>query len=195
MISNTRPDTSTESPPPRSLDTKSFPHGKPDGGEGSCATRVVIPSNNVSETLRIGKRIGTFLRPGDVVALVGDLGTGKTHLIKGLAAGVGVKKAAYMASPSFVLINEYPGKIPFNHLDLYRLETEEEARDAGVEELLQGGGVTAIEWADKFPSLLPREGLRITLRAVGEQTRIIEITGSGIRYATLVKKCFPVNPE
>ena len=195
MISNTRPDTSTECPPPRSLDTKSFRHGKSDGGEGSCVTRVVIPSNNVSETLRIGKRIGTFLRPGDVVALVGELGTGKTHLIKGLAAGVGVKKTAYMASPSFVLINEYPGRIPFYHLDLYRLETEEEAQDAGVEELLEGEGVTAIEWADKIPSLLPREGLWICLRAVGEQARSIEITGKGVRYDTLVKKCFPVDKE
>jgi len=151
---------------------------------------VVITSNNVSETIRIGKRIGMFLRAGDVVALVGDLGTGKTHLIKGLAAGVGVKKPAYIASPSFTLINEYPGRIPFYHLDLFRLETEEEAQDAGVEEILQGGGATAIEWADKIPSLLPRELLWLHLHAVGEQTRSIEITGNGIRYDTLVKKCF-----
>ncbi len=75
------------------------------------------------------------------------------------------------------------------------METEEEAQDAGVEELLQGGGVTAIEWADKIPSLLPREGLWIYLRAVGEQARSIEITGNGVRYETLVKKCFPVDKE
>ena len=156
---------------------------------------MVIPSKNVSETLRIGKRIGTFLRSGDVVALIGELGTGKTHLIKGLAAGLGVKKTAYMASPSFTLINEYPGRIPFYHVDLYRLESEEEAQDAGVEELLQGEGVTAIEWADKIPSLLPRERLWISLRSVGEQARSIEITGKGVRYETLVKKCFPVTKE
>jgi len=154
---------------------------------------VVISSNTVSETIRIGKRIGAFLQPGDVVALVGDLGTGKTHLIKGLAAGVGVKKTAYLASPSFTLINEYPGKIPFCHLDLYRLETEEETRDTGVEEILQGGGVTAIEWADKIPSLLPRELLWIHLRAVGENRRSVEITGKGIRYETMLKKCFTKN--
>jgi tRNA threonylcarbamoyladenosine biosynthesis protein TsaE len=156
---------------------------------------VVIPSKNVSETLRIGKRIGTFLRSGDVVALIGELGTGKTHLIKGLAAGLGVKKTAYMASPSFTLINEYPGRIPFYHVDLYRLESEEEAQDAGVEELLEGEGVTAIEWADKIPSLLPRERLWISLRSVGEQARSIEIMGKGVRYETLVKKCFPGNKE
>jgi len=195
MISNIRPDTPTEFPPPRPLAARFFRHGKQGSGEGSCVISVVIPSNNVSETIRIGKRIGAFLRPGDVVALVGDLGTGKTHLIKGLAAGVGVKKTAYLASPSFTLINEYPGKIPFCHLDLYRLETEEEAQDAGVEEILQGGGVTAIEWADKIPSLLPREGLRIHLRAVGEHSRSIEITGEGIRYDALVRKCFAVNKE
>jgi len=156
-------------------------------------TSLVITTKSVSETLRIGKRIGALLQPGDVVALVGDLGTGKTHLVKGLAAGVGVKKAARMASPSFTLINEYPGKIRFCHLDLYRLETEEEARDVGVEEILQGGGVTAIEWADKIPSLLSREGLWIHLRAVGEHCRSVEITGKGIRYETLLKRCFAEN--
>jgi tRNA threonylcarbamoyladenosine biosynthesis protein TsaE len=110
-----------------------------------------------------------------------------------LAAGVGVKKTTYMASPSFTLINEYPGKIPFCHLDLYRLETEEEAQDVGVEEILQGGGVTAIEWADKIPSLLPRELLWIHLRTVGAHGRSVEITGKGIRYETLLKKCFAGN--
>jgi tRNA threonylcarbamoyladenosine biosynthesis protein TsaE len=169
--------------------------GSRERGEGSCVISVVITSNNVSETIRIGKRIGTFLQPGDVVALVGNLGTGKTHLIKGLAAGVGVKKTAYVASPSFTLINEYPGRTPFYHLDLYRLETEEEAQDAGVEEILQGGGVTAIEWADKIPSLLPRELLWLHLHAVGEHCRSVEITGKGIRYDTLVKECFSMDPH
>ena len=147
---------------------------------------VVFQSKNVNETIRLGKIIGTYLGAGDVVALVGDLGTGKTHLIKGLAAGVGVKKTASVSSPSFTLINEYPGKIPFYHLDLYRLETETEAEDLGLEEVFQGRGVTAIEWADKIPSLLPAETLCIQLRYTGAHTRSIEITGRGKRYQKLI---------
>ena len=155
--------------------------------EGGCVTRVVIKTNRVSETLRIGKRIGAFLQSGDVVALVGDLGTGKTHVIKGLAAGVGVKKTASVSSPSFTLINEYPGKIPFYHVDLYRLQTETEAEELGLEEIFQGRGITAIEWADKIPSLLPAETLRIRLRYTGAYTRSIEITGMGKRYQRLME--------
>ena len=151
---------------------------------------VVITTNNVSETIRIGKRIGALLQPGDVVALVGDLGTGKTHLIKGLAAGAGVKRTAYVSSPSFTLINEYPGKIPFCHLDLYRLETKDEVEDLGLEEIFQGRGITVIEWADKIPSLLPRELLWIHLHDVGEHHRSVEITGKGDRYDKMVKELF-----
>ena len=136
---------------------------------------VTIESRSVSETVRIGRRIGGSLQPGDVVALAGELGTGKTHLIKGLAAGVGIDKSAYVSSPSFTLINEYPGKIPFYHLDLYRLKTEEEADALGIEEYLQGQGVTAIEWADRIPSFLPKELLWIHLYYLGERTRSIEM--------------------
>jgi tRNA threonylcarbamoyladenosine biosynthesis protein TsaE len=150
-------------------------------------SRVVIKTNRVSETIGIGKRIGALLQPGDIVALVGDLGTGKTHMIKGLAAGVGVKRTAYVSSPSFTLINEYPGKTPFYHLDLDRLQTETEAEVLGLEEVFQGRGVTAIEWADKIPSLLPRELLWIHIHDVGEHHRSVEITGKGKRYQRLIK--------
>lgn len=151
-------------------------------------TMVIIETRRVSETVRVGRRIGGFLQPGDVVALAGELGSGKTHLIKGLAAGVGIKKSVYISSPSFTLINEYPGNIPFYHLDLYRLKTEEEADDLGMEEYFQGKGVTAVEWADKIPSLLPNDLLWIYLRYVGERIRSIEIEGKGNRYEKLVKE-------
>ncbi len=151
---------------------------------------VVIETRSVTETVRIGRRIGRLLQPGDVVALAGDLGTGKTHLIKGLAGGVGIRESAYLASPSFTLINEYPGKIPFYHLDLYRLETENEAEELGMEEYFQGQGVTAIEWADKVPSLLPKELLWITMRYLGERTRFIDIEARGKRYEQLMELLF-----
>src|SRR3972149_11305547 len=119
--------------------------------------KVVFHSKSSSETFRLGKQIGRLLQRGDVVALVGGPGAWKTQLIKGLAAGVGMRNSTYISSPSFTLINEYPGRIPFYHIDLYRLETGKEAEDLGLEEYFQGQGVTAIEWADKILSSLPKE--------------------------------------
>lgn len=135
----------------------------------------------------MGKRIGRLLRQGDVVALVGELGTGKTQLIKGLASGIGVKRVSYLTSPSFVLMNEYRGKIPFYHIDLFRLKEEREAEGLGLEEYFQGKGVAAIEWADKIPSLLPGEHLSISLHYTGKQTRSIELIPKGERYEGLLK--------
>jgi tRNA threonylcarbamoyladenosine biosynthesis protein TsaE len=150
---------------------------------------MVFQTKSTSETIRIGKNIGSVLLPGDVVALVGELGTGKTQFIKGLAAGVGVGKPTYISSPSFTLINEYAGKVPFYHIDLFRLKSEKETEELGLEEYFQGGGITAIEWADKIPSLLPQEILWIHIRYAGEHTRSFEIIGKGKRYEELIIEC------
>ena len=131
--------------------------------------KVVIQTKNTSETIRLGKRIGGHLRPGDVVALAGELGTGKTQFIKGLAAGVGVEKSVYISSPSFTLINEYTGKILFYHIDLYRLKSEKEAEELGLEEYFQSKGITVVEWADKIPSLLPKEMLWIHIHSISRR--------------------------
>jgi tRNA threonylcarbamoyladenosine biosynthesis protein TsaE len=148
--------------------------------------QVVIQTKSASETIRVGKGIGSRLRSGDVVALVGELWAGKTQLIKGLAAGVGMRNSTYISSPSFTLINEYPGKIPFYHIDLFRLEREKEAEELGLEDYFQGGGVTAIEWADRIPSLLPKEMLFIHIAYAGKNTRSIEIIGKEKRFEDLV---------
>ena len=150
--------------------------------------KVVTQSKSTSETIRIGKSIGSRLRAGDVVALVGELGAGKTQFIKGLAAGAGVGKPTYVSSPSFTLINEYPGKVPFYHIDLFRLESQKEAEGLGLEDYLHGGGITAIEWADKIPSLLPGEMLSIHMVYTGKNTRSIEMTGKGNRYEEFVNE-------
>jgi tRNA threonylcarbamoyladenosine biosynthesis protein TsaE len=147
---------------------------------------VVFETNRASETIRIGKNIGSRLLPGDVVALVGELGAGKTQFIKGLAAGVGIGNPTYISSPSFTLINEYPGRITFYHIDLFRLGMEKEAEGLGLEEYLQGRGITAIEWADKIPSFLPKELLLIHIAHTGKNTRSLEIIGKGKRYLNLV---------
>ncbi|HYA93194.1 MAG TPA: tRNA (adenosine(37)-N6)-threonylcarbamoyltransferase complex ATPase subunit type 1 TsaE [Thermodesulfobacteriota bacterium] len=148
--------------------------------------KVVIQSKSASETVRLGRNIGSHLLPGDVVALVGELGAGKTQLIKGLAAGVGIRNPTYISSPSFTLINEYPGKITFYHIDLFRLGKENEAEELGLEDYIQGKGITAIEWADKIPSLLPKELLLIRIAYTGRNTRSLEIWGKGKRYLKMI---------
>jgi tRNA threonylcarbamoyladenosine biosynthesis protein TsaE len=150
---------------------------------------VVFQTKSTSETIQIGKGIGSLLMPGDIVVLVGELGTGKTQFIKGLATGAGVGKPTYISSPSFTLINEYAGKVPFYHIDLFRLKSEKEAEELGLEEYFQGGGITAIEWADKIPSYLPKEMLWIHIRYTGEHTRSFEIIAKGKRFEEILKKC------
>ncbi len=150
--------------------------------------KAVVQTKSPSETIRVGKDIGRRLLPGDVVALAGELGAGKTQFIKGLAAGVGIENSAYLSSPSFTLIHEYPGKIPFYHIDLYRLGGEQEAGELGLEEYFQGRGITAIEWADKIPSFLPGECLFISIAYVDRNIRSLEIAGNGKRYLNLVEQ-------
>ena len=151
-------------------------------------SEMILYSKSPPETIRIGKTIGSSLQAGDVVALMGELGAGKTQFIKGLAQGVGVGKSAYVSSPSFTLINEYKGEIPFYHIDLYRLEEEKEAEELGLEEYFYGDGITAIEWADRIPSLLPGELLRVNIHYTGKQTRSIELAAKGKRYLNLLNQ-------
>ncbi len=152
--------------------------------------KIVIQTRSALETVRIGKTIGNRLLIGDVVALVGELGAGKTQFIKGLAAGVGIENSAYISSPSFTLIHEYPGEIPFYHIDLFRLGKEQEAEELGLEDYFLGSGITAIEWADRIPSLLPKELLLISIVYVDKNVRSLEIVGKGKRYESLIKELF-----
>lgn len=122
-----------------------------------------------------GRSVAATLQRGDVLALRGDLGAGKTHFVKGLVAGLGAETA--VTSPTFTLIHEYPGgRFPIYHFDFYRLDDEDEALKIGLDEYLYGDGACVIEWAEKFPALLPphTRWLRFTHRADG--ARAIEET-------------------
>ena len=133
-----------------------------------------ITSHSPEETFEFGKQFASELKPGDVLALCGDLGAGKTHFVKGIAVGLGIETEA--TSPTFTLIHEYPGgRLPLYHIDLYRLEEPEEALNIGLDEYLDGNGVTAIEWADKFEVLIPRDAKKICFRVLEGDTREIRI--------------------
>ena len=127
------------------------------------------------ETQTIGQNIGETLKNGDVVALIGDLGAGKTCLTQGIARGIGIASHEVVNSPSYTLINEYAGKIPIYHIDLYRLQHHGDIVDLGLEEYLEGHGICVIEWADRMAELLPAHHIQITMTWTGESTRIIEL--------------------
>ena len=133
-------------------------------------------SESREETIAIGARLAKKLKRGDVVALVGDLGSGKTVLTKGIAKSLGVKSAATRVNrPSFVIIKEYKAKLPLYHFDLYRLDRSSCLDQMNYEEYFYGNGVTVIEWADKIRGLLPRRYLEVKLSVVGEDKRKIEM--------------------
>ncbi|MEW6440760.1 MAG: tRNA (adenosine(37)-N6)-threonylcarbamoyltransferase complex ATPase subunit type 1 TsaE [bacterium] len=148
----------------------------------SC--KIVFLTQTEDETRRIGAALGGWLRPGDLVALAGDLGSGKTCLTQGIAQGLGVPDAAYVRSPSFVLMHTYPGRFPVYHLDLYRIRDASELEDLGVREIFGAEGVCVIEWADKISEWLPEAYVRVSLAHESESRRRIEIEAVGESYAS-----------
>ncbi len=144
-------------------------------------------SQNVKDTIDIGKRLGRLLSAGDVICLTGELGAGKTCFVKGLAEGLGIEGKA-ITSPTFIIINEYKGRIPLWHIDLYRIGVVGDLRDIGMEEIVYGNGVTAIEWAERIKDRLPDERMDITLKWVDEETRSIKIEAFGQHHKEVLKK-------
>jgi tRNA threonylcarbamoyladenosine biosynthesis protein TsaE len=136
------------------------------------ATSLV--SDSPEATTAAGERLGARLGPGDVVGLTGELGAGKTCFVQGLVRGLGVATPA--TSPTFVLVNEYRGRLPVHHVDVYRTQSLTELLDVGLEELLAGGGVTVVEWADRCEPLLPPRTIRVHIEGVGEEPRRITVT-------------------
>ena len=118
-------------------------------------------SNSEGETEQLGLRLGEKLTPGAVVAFTGDLGAGKTAFTRGLARGLGWK--GRVTSPTFTIVNEYEGRLPLFHFDLYRLGNEDELFDIGWEDYLNRGGVCAVEWSERFPAALPPGTVAVTI--------------------------------
>ncbi|HTS18957.1 MAG TPA: tRNA (adenosine(37)-N6)-threonylcarbamoyltransferase complex ATPase subunit type 1 TsaE [Verrucomicrobiae bacterium] len=137
-------------------------------------TSQTTETRSVEETLAFGERLGRELQRGDVVALVGGLGAGKTVLVKGIARGLGIAQEA--TSPTFTLIHEYTGgRLQLFHIDLYRLDTINQVLAIGIEEYLNGPGVTVIEWSEKMEALVPSTAKRIRITALDNNVRRIEV--------------------
>jgi tRNA threonylcarbamoyladenosine biosynthesis protein TsaE len=148
---------------------------------------LVIETHSPEETLDLGRRIGRAAQPGDVLALVGDLGSGKTVLAKGVAEGLGAASAREVVSPTFVLCREYlDGRLPLYHFDAYRLRGAADLEGIGAPEVLGGDGLSLVEWADRAPQALPADRLEVRLEVTGPQSRRLTFAALGLQAARLL---------
>lgn len=136
-------------------------------------------SLNQEETIKLGQKLGEVLEPGSIIALIGDLGTGKTTFAKGVMQGLGGSDDDEVTSPSFILVNQYQGRLPVYHLDLYRLQEERELADLGWEEFAFSPGITLIEWAEKIIPFLPPEFIEVNFQWVDQKSRELTFVGHG----------------
>lgn len=143
-------------------------------------------SKNVEETIALGKKIGSMVRAGDIICIDGELGSGKTHLTKGLAIGLDINE--YITSPTFTIVNEYEGRLKLYHFDVYRVNDPDEIENIGFDEYIFGEGVSIIEWAKLIEELIPAERIQINIyKTLGneENYRKINIEYFGERYQYL----------
>lgn len=146
-------------------------------------------THSAEETEALGQALGRLLQPGDVVALLGEVGAGKTCLTRGIARGLGIDEP--VTSPTFILIAEYRTAAGFSlyHADCYRLaDAAHEAQDIGLDELMRDDGVTVVEWAERLEALLPTDHLRITLSVLDDTRRQLALEPRGLRAAELVAR-------
>jgi len=145
--------------------------------------RFLVTTHNPEQTRQLGRFIGGLARGNDLYLLKGNLGTGKTHLVQGIAFGLGIKE--YACSPSFMIAREYHGRLALYHLDLYRLDRIEEIIGLGLDEYFRADAVCAIEWADKGNGVLPQDNLTIELEHLPGDVREITFLPQGARYIEL----------
>ncbi len=149
---------------------------------------VRIETGEVEQTIELGNLIGSLLKAGDVVALIGKLGAGKTYMTKGIAKGQGVKDRNEVTSPSYVLVKQYTGRMPIYHFDAYRLKSPDEMYDIDCVGFFWGEGLSIIEWADKVMECLPDDFIKITIKTVGQTSRDIHVSYKGERYRNFMEE-------
>ena len=147
----------------------------------------IVRTTSADETEALGRTLGTLIAPGDVVALSGELGAGKTVLVRGIVSGAG--SMAHVASPTFTLIREYPGFVSLFHADLYRLDSADQLDDIGLDEIFERGGIVLIEWAERAGPYLPPAHLWISITfGPGEDERELHFTARGPRYEEILTR-------
>jgi len=144
-----------------------------------------VITSDPEQTEKIGHYLGALLEPGDLVCLYGDLGAGKTHFSYGIALGLDVQEQ-YITSPTFTFVNEYEGRVPFYHIDLYRLKEPSELESIGFDEYIDSDGATVIEWAERADEELPDEKLSVYFSIISETSREIGFFAEGERYEKLL---------
>jgi tRNA threonylcarbamoyladenosine biosynthesis protein TsaE len=162
-----------------------------DDVEGCCGVSrddITVISDSPQETYNFGKFLGENLQPGNLVALSGELGAGKTCLTQGIARGLGVPEEYLVASPTFTIINEYPGRLTLYHLDLYRLSGVRDLDEIGYEDCFNDHGVVVIEWAEKIKEVLPERSLFIAITYIDENRRKIVLTPNDGGIVRLIKE-------
>jgi len=137
-------------------------------------------TNTVEETIELGKKIGRGLKPGDIVCIDGDLGSGKTHLTKGIALGLDIDE--HITSPTFNIVNEYEGRIKLYHFDVYRVNDPDEIAAIGFDEYIFSDAASVIEWSDYIKELIPDDHIQINIANESETRRNINIQFFGKRY-------------
>lgn len=148
---------------------------------------LVIVCPSAEDTRRLGMDIGAACRDGLIIALYGDLGCGKTTLVQGLAAGLDVPAGYRITSPSYTLVNEYPGRIDLAHADLYRLSGETALDDVGLEDLLDGAAVVAVEWPQRMGPRALADHLSVHFTVGDDDARQIRLTAYGLAPSNLLK--------
>jgi tRNA threonylcarbamoyladenosine biosynthesis protein TsaE len=146
-----------------------------------------IETRSVTETQSLGQKIGSMIQKPTTLALIGDLGSGKTAFVQGLAGGLGVPSDYYITSPTFTLVNEYPGRLPLFHIDLYRLETVRDLEDIGLNDLLYDQAVLAIEWADRLAENFYTDYLSIHFQIIDDEFRRLNLIAYGQNGINLIK--------
>jgi tRNA threonylcarbamoyladenosine biosynthesis protein TsaE len=136
---------------------------------------LILTTKSPEETQELGRKLGELCRPGDWIGLTGELGAGKTCLVTGLARGLEVPEGYQVTSPTFIIHQIYPGRLPLHHMDLYRIHQTAELFELGYQEFLEEGGVCAVEWCEQVPGAIPESGVVVRLEIEDENSRAIGI--------------------
>ena len=155
-------------------------------GSADLAWRLV--SRSFEQTKRLGSSLGKLLQGGEIIGLIGELGAGKTSFVRGVAEGLGVGKDGWIRSPTFTLVNEYHGRLPVYHIDLYRIDRRADLEALNLREYLYAGGVSLIEWFERLPAEDVDEHLEVKIAHAGGSEREFVFIAHGERYERLLEE-------